>query len=218
MPATYNVVPVVATGDWITAGWVNTYIGGNMAALWPGTAVGDMEYYLSATEKAKLAKPASRSILEMGNSGTPSWSTAVPGSFLSAYVDGGSVFLQWVTLPRYMTVLLNLDVPLVVGDDAFRFRVPAAINGWNIVTVAAWRQSGTGVPNIQIRNASTAVDILSTKLSIDSGETDSSTAAAPAVINTANDNVITSHQIAIDVDVAGTNTLRCGVEIGFLQP
>ena len=73
MPATYSAVPLMTTGDWVTAGWVNTYIGGNESAMWVGSAVGDMEYYLSSVEKARLAKPGVDSLLAMGNPGTPSW-------------------------------------------------------------------------------------------------------------------------------------------------
>jgi hypothetical protein len=195
MPATYSVVPTVATGDWITAGWVNTYIGTNLAANWPGTTAGDTEYYVSAVEKARLAKGAS-------------------GYYLTS---NGSIPV-WAAFYRYQQALLNAGVALVAGDNAFRFRIPAALNGWNISTVAASRMSGTGVLTIQIRNVTLAVDVLSTRITIDSGETDSSTAAVPAVINTANDGVATGQQIAIDVDDPGTNTFFAFVEIGFLKP
>ena len=121
-------------------------------------------------------------------------------------------------LPRYIPALLNTDLALNTGDDAYRFRIPAALNGWNITSVAASRKSGTGILTIQLRNVTDAVDILSTKLTVDSGETDSSTAATPAVINTAVDDVATGDQFAIDVDVAGTSTLYAYVEIGFPKP
>jgi len=73
MPGTFSAVPVMATGDWVTPGWVNTYVGGNMSAIWVGSAVGDMEYYLSATEKARLAKPSVDSLLKNTNAGAVSW-------------------------------------------------------------------------------------------------------------------------------------------------
>lgn len=73
MPSTYSAVPLMATGDWITAGWVNTYVGGNAAAIWVGSAAGDMDYYLSSIEKARIAKPSVDSVLKNTNSGVPSW-------------------------------------------------------------------------------------------------------------------------------------------------
>jgi hypothetical protein len=84
--------------------------------------------------------------------------------------------------------------------------------------VAASRKQGTGTLTIQIRNVTDAVDVLSTRLTIDTGETDSATAAAPAVINTANDDLATADQFAIDVDVAGTGTLYAYVVISMTRP
>lgn len=215
MPATYNVVPTVATGDWITGGWVNTYLGGNFAANWPGTTAGDMEYYVSAVEKARIPIGSGGSLLRADGAGVPGWKAlGANGDHLT--VAGGA--LTWVPFYRYEKALLNSTTPLQTGDDAHRFRIEADMNGWNIATVGMSRKSGTGVLTVQIRNVSTSVDVLSTKLTIDSGETDSSTAAAPAVINTANDGVLTGQQIAIDVDDAGTNTLFAYVAIGFLKP
>ena len=191
----YTPHPTVVPGDTWTASNQNTYIKGNLEAIWVGTTGGDMDYYTSSTVKNRLAIGANGTHLE-SNGSAPIWA------------------------PTYAikSGLLNLDVALQVGDDADRFRIPSPINGWNVVAVALFRQSGTGVPNVQIRNVNTAVNVLSTALSIDSGETDSSTAATPAVINLANDNVSTGQQIAIDVDVAGTSTLRCGYEILFQKP
>lgn len=192
----YTAHPTVVTGQTWTAANQNTYVRDNLAALWVFTTAGDMIYATSSSVAARLAPPAGGGYY-MGHSGSAP---------------------QWTAFYRYVTALLNVDVPLVVGDDAYRFRIPAALDGWNISTVAGSRKSGTGVPAIQIRNVTDGVDVLSTKLTIDSGETDSITAAVPRVINTANDDVATADQFALDVDVAGTNTLYMFVEIGFLKP
>lgn len=193
----FNSVPTVSNGDSWSAAQHNTYIKDNFAAVWVGTTAGDIDYYTSASAKSRLAKPSPAGEYYLGHNNTAP---------------------VWTVNYRAVRGLLNLDVPLVVGDNADRFRIPFFLNGWDIAFVALHRASGTGVPNVQIRNVSAAVDVLSTKLSIDSGETDSSTAATPAVINTSNDNVSTGQQIAIDVDVAGTNTLYCGYEITFRKP
>ena len=47
-------------------------------------------------------------------------------------------------------------------------------------------------------------DMLSTKLTIDSGETSSATAATAAVVNTSNDDVATGDLIYVDVDAVST--------------
>ena len=183
------------TGATYTAAQYNTYVRDNFTAIWVGTTAGDLDYYSSSTAKTRLA---------IGASGY--------------YLTSTGTAPAWSAFYRYMSFLLNTDLALNTGDDAVRFRIPAALNGWNIATVAMSRKSGTGVLTIQLRNVTDAVDILSTKLTVDSGETDSSTAAAAAVINTAVDDVATGDQFAIDVDVAGTSTLYAFVEIGFLKP
>lgn len=183
------------TGATYTAAQYNTYVRDNFTAIWVGTTAGDIDYYTSATAKTRLAIGAS-------------------GYYLTS--TGSSP--AWTSLLRYMSFLLNTDTALVVGDNAVRFRIPAALNGWNITNVAGSRMSGTGVPAIQVRNVTDGVDVLTTKLTIDSGETDSSTAATLPVIDTTKDDVATGDQFAIDVDVAGTNTLYFWVEIAFLKP
>lgn len=70
---TFNPVPLVATGDWITATWLNTYVRQNMTALFPGTTAGDLDYYSSATEKARLGIGAVDTVLTP-LSGAPAWS------------------------------------------------------------------------------------------------------------------------------------------------
>lgn len=180
------------SGATFTAAQFNTNVRDNLNAIWVGTTAGDMDYYSSSTAKSRVAIGANGSYLSSNGS--------APG---------------WTLLYRYMGFLLNTSVALGAGDDAVRFRIPAAMNGWVIKSVAASRKSGTGTPTIQIRNVTDGVDVLSTRLTIDSGETDSSTAATAAVINTSNDDVATGDQFAIDIDSAGTNTLFLWVEIGF---
>jgi hypothetical protein len=54
----------------------------------------------------------------------------------------------------------------------------------------------------------TVVDMLSTNLTIDSNENKSSTAAAAAVIDTANDDVSTGQVIRVDVDAIHTTPAK----------
>lgn len=183
------------TGATYTAAQYNTYTRDNLTAIWVGTTAGDMDYYSSSTAKARLAIGTAGQIL-MSNGSAPGWQNGT----------------------RYMSFQLNTDVALNAGEDALRFRIPAALNGWNVSSIAASRKSGTGIPSIGLRNVTDGVEVLSTNVTIDSGETDSSTAATPAVIDTSHDDVATGDQFAIDVDVAGTATLYAYVEVGFLKP
>jgi len=110
---------------------------------------------------------------------------------------------------------------LATGDGQAFFRVPAELNGMNLTGVAAavYTAGTTGTMDIQIRNKTQAADMLTTKLTIDSTETDTSTAATAAVIDTANDDVATGDQIAIDIDAVHTTPAKgLIVEMRFELP
>lgn len=113
------------------------------------------------------------------------------------------------------------DVATGDGAGDLFFRIPSVMNGWELVAVAASVQTAgtTGTTDIQIHNVTQATDFLSTKLTIDSGETDSSTAATAAVISGADDNVATGEQIRIDVDAVSTTAPKgLYVELIFQKP
>lgn len=112
------------------------------------------------------------------------------------------------------------DASLVTtGDGKFIFVVTSEENiaGANLVGVTAYvtTVSSSGLPTVQIRNITQAVDMLTTKVSIDASEFSSDTATTPAVIDTANDDVVLGDRIAIDVDVAGTGAKGLGVTLVF---
>jgi len=184
------------TGATYTAAQYNTNTRDNFTAIWVYTTAGDIAYATGATTLARLAAPGG-------------------GGYYLGHTGSAP---QWVANYRYKEYLLNTDVALNAGEDALRFRIPAGLNGWNVASIAASRKSGTGIPSFGLRNVTDGVEVLTTNVTIDSGETDSSTAATPAVIDAAHDDVATGDQFAIDVDVAGTSTLYALVEIGFLKP
>ena len=68
----------------------------------------------------------------------------------------------------------------------------------------------TGTTDVQIHRvrSATPVDMLSTKITIDSGEVDTATAATAAVVNTSNDDVQTSDQIHVDIDAVSTTAAK----------
>jgi hypothetical protein len=107
------------------------------------------------------------------------------------------------------------------GDGKAYFRVPAELNGMNLTGVAAtvYTAGTTNTTDIQLRNKTDSVDMLSTKITIDSGETDTSTAATAAVIDTTKDDVVTGDVIAIDVDAVSTTPAKgLYVEMRFELP
>lgn len=115
----------------------------------------------------------------------------------------------------------NSTSALVVGDGQAYFVVPPELNGMNLtraeaalVTVA----SSSGTPTIQINNVTDAVDMLSTRITIDATEKTSYTAAVPSVVNTAADDVATGDILRVDVDVAGTGSKGLVVILTFQTP
>jgi hypothetical protein len=113
------------------------------------------------------------------------------------------------------------------AGDVF-WRVPAILNGWNIVAVAAANQTaatGTGsqTTTIQIyrkRLGSTAVALLSPNLlTIDEDDLDSSQAATAAAINTTYDDLATGDQIWFYVTaVPSTPPYGLLTELTFKKP
>ena len=130
---------------------------------------------------------------------------------------------------RLVGVLVSdpLGAAITTGDGKACFRVPSALNAYNLVTVAASLStvSSSGIPTVQLRRSRRAsattrtdADMLSTKLTVDASEFDSVDAAAAAVIDAANDDVNTGDNIYIDVDVAGTGAKGLFVELQFQLP
>lgn len=110
------------------------------------------------------------------------------------------------------------------GNGATYFPIPAELNGYDLTAVSARggvaaTGSGAETTTIQIHNATSAADMLSTELTIDEDETSSSTATA-AVINTAEDDVATDNLLRIDIDAVPSTTPGTGlwVTLVFEKP
>jgi hypothetical protein len=109
-------------------------------------------------------------------------------------------------------VVFDFTTDTATGDARDYFVVPAELNGMILVAVSAQVVTAgtTNTLNVDLARCAvvatgnmcsgTVVDILSTNLTIDSGENKSSTAAVAAVIDTANDDVATDQVIRVDVD------------------
>ena len=103
-------------------------------------------------------------------------------------------------------IVFDFGVDLATGDGKFYFHIDQRLAGMNIVDVHAEviTAGTTGTTDIQLHNLTAAADILSTKLTIDSGETGSDTAAAVAVINASEDDLTLNDVIRVDVDAIST--------------
>jgi hypothetical protein len=128
--------------------------------------------------------------------------TSSGGGNITVPAATGTMLLD-TTLERAVEVLcIGYGTACTIQDGVGYFRVPIELNGYNLNSVgAAVITAGTtGSMSIQVHNKTDAVDMLSTKLTIDSEETDSKTAATPAVINTSYDDVVTGDLLRIDID------------------
>lgn len=102
------------------------------------------------------------------------------------------------------------------GDGKAMFEVPEELNGMDITAVGAYvfTAGTTNTTDIQIRNVTDSVDILSTKITIDSTEKSSRTGATPAVIDATKDDIVTGDLLAIDVDAVSTTAAK-GLTVWF---
>ena len=109
---------------------------------------------------------------------------------------------------------------VTTGDGKAFVRIPQDMEGYilNSVFATVYTAGTTNTTDIQLRNKTNSADILTTKVTIDSTETDSRTAATAPVINYANAGVKNGDVIAIDVDAASTTKpLGLFVEMRFIK-
>lgn len=128
-------------------------------------------------------------------------------------------FSRATVSPPSNTVVIQVFAPTtnnVTGDGAAYFPIPAELNGRVLTDVEAHvvTTGTTGTLNIDLARcdavasgntcSGAVADMLSTNLTIDTGESKTSTAAAAAAINAANDDVDTDEVIRVDVDAVHT--------------
>jgi hypothetical protein len=106
------------------------------------------------------------------------------------------------------------------GDAKFMFAIPSDLNGLNLVDAQMYvtASSTSGNPEVQIRNVTQALDMLSTEITVKAGEFDSfgaGSTATPSVVNLSNAVVAAGDIIAIDVDASGTGAQGMGVILRF---
>jgi len=102
------------------------------------------------------------------------------------------------------------------GNGITHFVIPSTMDGKNLSSAQAHvYTAGTGsTTTVQLHNLTDGQDMLSTAITIDASEKDSSTAAIPSVTGSYT-GVSTADVIRIDVDVVATNTLGLEVRMVF---
>jgi hypothetical protein len=110
---------------------------------------------------------------------------------------------------------------VATGDGEAFTQIPRNMSGYYLSSVSAsvYTAGTTGTTDVQLRNMDKLRDFLSTVITIDSGETSTYTAAAPAVINAAQDDVQRGDRIAIDIDAVSTTApIGLCVEMEWSRP
>lgn len=113
----------------------------------------------------------------------------------------------------------SAGVSPTVGNGAAQVTIPARMDGMNIVAVEAefTGDVATGsTTTIMLHNATSAADILTVALTIDSGERSSATAATAAVINEGEDDLTTGDLIRLDIDGIGSSAAGSGLVVRAL--
>jgi len=122
---------------------------------------------------------------------------------IQAAIDagGGGVSTQFMQL-----AVAAATLSLTTGDEKSFFVAPTVFTGMDLVSVHARviTAGTTGTTDIQIHNVTDATDVLSTVITIDSTEVGSDTAAVPAVIDAANDDIAPFDLWRIDIDAVST--------------
>jgi cytoskeletal protein CcmA (bactofilin family) len=187
-------------------------IAGLVASTSTALGVGSIE--LGDSSDTTLSRSAAGVLAVEGNDVITS--ATVPVKSTSAEVNTGTDDAKFITPDalaganigiRYVEMtVVDYTTDLAVADGKGYFTVPTGLNGMNLVSVHAEviTAGTTGTTDIQIYNVTDSQDMLSTKLTIDTGETGSDTAATPAVINTSYDDISSYDVLRIDVDAIST--------------
>lgn len=132
--------------------------------------------------------------------------------------SGETTGLKWTATTREKSVqVCSAYVDLSTGDGKALIKLMDEFDGMDLVDVTAevtTAPTGSTI-SIQVRNVTDSVDILSTPITIDAGETSSETAATAPVIDTDNDDIDTNDLIAIDIDQVGSSEAGRGLVVGL---
>lgn len=120
---------------------------------------------------------------------------------------------------RLLTWTLDPYIDAAVGDAQAFFFIPEEMDGWVLVACHAGCDTvGTASSTIiQIRNVTQAVDMLTTRITIDANENHSKDATTP-VIDGSNDDVAYGDKVVIDIDQVATGTRGVQVQALFQSP
>jgi len=123
---------------------------------------------------------------------------------------------------RYVqATIVDYTTNVSTGDGKWYFHVPTALNGMNLVYchAEAITAGTTGTMTMMVYNLTDTANMLSTALTMDSGETGTDTADAAYVIDTGHDDVATNDVIRFDISGVHTTPAKgLIITLGFQLP
>jgi len=136
--------------------------------------------------------------------------------------DHGKIRINSLMTRYIQIVVFDFATTVETGDGKYYIHIPPKFDNMELTYVHAKviTAGTTGTLDIQIHNIDNALDMLSTTLTVDSGELGSHDAATPAVINTSNDHVNTNDVLRVDVDAVHSGTAPIGLilTLGLKRP
>jgi hypothetical protein len=157
---------------------------------------------LSNVDIADLANGTDGELITWNASAAPATvAVGSTGHVLTSNGTGAAPTFQ-AEVASIQMVIVDFTADVATGNGKFYFHVDSHLAGRNINTVHAEviTAGTTNTLDIQINNVTSGADILSTVLTVDSGETGSDTAATAAVINASEDDLTLNDLIRVDVD------------------
>lgn len=181
----------------------------SVASLAPGTNL----TYTAATRilASDTGTDATLPLVTSGNAGLAPASGGGTANFLRA--DGTWAAPSAAVTESIIIAVGDETTAITTGTAKVTFRMPYPFN-LSAVRASLTAASSSGNPTVDINEAGTS--ILSTKLSIDSGEKTSTTATTAAVIS--DSSLADDAEITIDIDTAGTGAAGLKVYLIGSQP
>jgi hypothetical protein len=201
----------VAEGTFYLATDTNTMYRSD-GASWVATSTGAAGNTFSGLTDTAFTSLANDDFV-LFDSGSSDWENRTPAQVRTA-LSVGTKSVTFVVHPS--------DETVATGDGTIGFVIPAEMDAMDLTDVVATAHTAgtTGTMDVQVRRRrnTTNADMLSTVLTIDSGEVSSTSAAASHVIDTLNDDVNEGDTIYIDVDAVQTTpatglSVTCSFEI-----
>lgn len=191
-------------------------------SLTPGTwcvcyPIGGVHWRVMASSAFAAATATTSGIVELATSAEVTTGTDTTRAVTPEALAQSTYGIRYIFLP-----IGNPNTVPTTGDGKAFVLIPATFAGYNIISVegCVTTPSSSGAPTMALRRlrSGTAVDVLSTNVTIDVSEYTTGSAATPPVINTSNDDLAAGDILFGDLDTVGTDAKGHGLLVGLRKP